>query len=80
MRVTLTESTGTVLEFDPAADNVLAPTTRSERADAFAALCGALALVAGLEVKFTPWEPGSIHSAQPTDNIGTTACAVPVST
>lgn len=72
VRVIIKESAETVLEFDPLFETVVAPTTRSERADAFTALCGALALVAGLEVKLAPWKPGSIHSAQPLHNIEST--------
>lgn len=72
MRVTITEAAETVLDFDPKSENVLAPTMTSERAAALEALCGALAVVAGLEGKLTPREPGGIHSAQPTYNISAT--------
>jgi hypothetical protein len=62
----------TVLEYDPESENVLAPTTRSERAEAFEVLCGALAVVAGLESELTPREPSNIDVAQPSDNVAAT--------
>jgi hypothetical protein len=69
MRVTVTDTTGTLLDFDPAIENVLAPTKRGERADAFTALCGALAVVAGLDSHLTPRKSVDVSVLQPRDDV-----------
>jgi hypothetical protein len=72
MRVTIVSRTGILLEFDPAITNVLAPTKRSERADAFVALCAALAVVAGLDSDLTPRQSVDVNALQPPDNVAAT--------
>jgi hypothetical protein len=69
MRVTITDVSETVLDFNPSSKNVLIPTVRNERTAAFAALCGALAVVAGLDIHFSPRKSGSVDATQPTDDI-----------
>jgi hypothetical protein len=72
MRVIVEGAAGTLLDCDSESETVLAPTKRSERADAFEALCSALAVVAGLESELTPREPSNIDVAQPSDNVAAT--------
>ena len=69
MRVTIFEAGEAVLDFDAASENVLAPTARGERAAAFAALCGALAVVAGLDSYVAPGQSIDVNALQPTDNV-----------
>jgi len=78
MRVTITSASQTVLDFDPTSENVLAPTKRSERADAFTASCGALAVIAGLDGYLTPRKSVDVSDLQPSDNITSAIGAVAV--
>lgn len=69
MRVTIAGTAGTVLDFDPASENVLVPTKRDERAAALAVLVGALDVVAGLYCNLTPRESVDVNVRQPGDDV-----------